>query len=83
VVLRHIAANVRKLRLRRGMTQEQLAEAAHVEARYVQDVERAMTNLSIDVLVALASALEVDERMLFRPREMASPKVGRPPAVRR
>lgn len=77
--LRHVAANVRRLRERRGETQEQFAQAAGVAPRYVQEVERARTNLSVAMLVRLAAALEVDPRRLLRPGTpllFASP--GRP-----
>jgi transcriptional regulator with XRE-family HTH domain len=83
LVLRYIAANVVRLRKRAGLTQEGLAEAADVEPRYVQEVERARTNLSIGVLVALAGALGVDERALLKPAKLSPPRTGRPPTGRR
>jgi transcriptional regulator with XRE-family HTH domain len=66
--------------MRRGLTQEGLAEAADVEARYVQEVERGRTNLSIGVLVALATALGVDERALLKPASLPPARRGRPPS---
>ena len=55
--LRSVAANLRRLRLRRGLTQEALAERAGLDLSYEQRVERGATNLSMSVLVALARAL--------------------------
>jgi transcriptional regulator with XRE-family HTH domain len=79
LIQRYIAANVLKLRVRLGLTQEELAEAAEVEPRYVQEIERGRANLSIAVLVALASALDVDERTLLNPASLPPPRAGRPP----
>jgi transcriptional regulator with XRE-family HTH domain len=82
-VLISIGANVRRLRVRHDLTQERLAEAASIETRYLQDVERGRTNLSIDVLVALAESLGVDPRALLKPATLRPAKPGRPPKRRR
>ena len=42
--VRSIAANVRRLREKRGLTQEQLAEASGVDAKSVQLLERGTGN---------------------------------------
>lgn len=77
--LQHVAANVRRLRERRGATQEELAQAARVAPRYVQEVERARTNPSLAMLVKLAAALEVDPRRLLRPTAaLVTRSPGRP-----
>lgn len=77
-VLRSIAANVRRLRSRRGWTQEVLAEKAGLDVRYVQRVERATLNLSVGKLVAMADALGVGPAVLMRNAVLANPKPGRP-----
>jgi transcriptional regulator with XRE-family HTH domain len=77
---RSVAANVRALRERRGLTQEQLAEAASIGPRYLQEVERARTNPSLEMLVAIADALGVDPRRLLRPAELEIRPPGRPKA---
>ncbi len=79
IVLASIGANVRELRLRRGLTQESLAEKCAIEPRTVQSIERGRTNLSIAVLVSVADALGVDSRMLMRPGELPPARAGRPP----
>lgn len=81
--LRSIAANVRRLRERQRRTQEELARAARVAPRYVQEVERARANLSLTMLVKLAVALDVDPRRLLKPvRDLPPASVGRPPRKR-
>ena len=78
-VCRSIAANVRRLRLRRGWTQEQLGEAAEVAPRYVQRIETGGINPSAAVVAAIADALEVDPGHLFRPAKIGERHEGRPP----
>ena len=57
---RRIAANVRRLRLERGLSQEGMAELANFHRTYVSQLERCITNISIDGLERLAIALDVD-----------------------
>lgn len=82
-VLERIGANVAARRAHLGLTQQGLADAADLDLRFIQRVERARTNLSVTALVALAGALEVAPEWLFRPAALAPPQVGRPPARRR
>jgi len=78
-VLERIAANVRKARLRRGMTQEALAETADVDLRTLQRVERATMNMRVGILVKIANALQLTAGNLFRAAKLPPPKRGRPP----
>lgn len=59
-VRRRIAANIRRLRLERGLSQEGMAELADFHRTYVSQLERCVTNISIDGLERLAIALGVD-----------------------
>ena len=76
--LRFIAANTRSWRLRRGLTQEGLAEMADLDLRFIQRIERGTTNLSISVLIALADALDVNPTLLFRVAKLSPSRPGRP-----
>jgi transcriptional regulator with XRE-family HTH domain len=76
--LRSIAANVRRIRLQRRLTQEQLAEAASLEARTIQTLEAGDTNPSAAVLVVVSDALGVKPGALFLPARVATRAVGRP-----
>jgi transcriptional regulator with XRE-family HTH domain len=60
-----IAGNVRRFRLERAFSQEKLAELADFHRTYVSQVERCITNISIDGLERLAGALGVDVAALL------------------
>lgn len=46
--------------MERGLSQEKLAELADFHRTYVSQLERQVTNISIDGLERLAMALEID-----------------------
>ena len=54
-----LAANLRASRKRLGISQEELADRAHVHRTYVGAVERGEVNLSVDNIHRLAVALDV------------------------
>ncbi len=65
-----MAINLRRLRHAKRMTQEQLAEAAGLSARYVGAIERADASASVTVLGKIADALNVEPRDLVqKPRQ--------------
>ncbi|MBT2145685.1 MULTISPECIES: helix-turn-helix transcriptional regulator [unclassified Rhodanobacter] len=55
-----VATNIRHLRKAKGLSQEQLAEVAEFHRTYVSQLERCVTNISIDGLERLALVLGVD-----------------------
>lgn len=61
-------ANVRAHRLRLGLTQEQLAEAADLHRTYVGAIERGDRNVSMKNIVAIAQALHIEpyELLLYK-----------------
>lgn len=76
--LESIAANVRRIRTRVGLTQEALAEVGGFDVRFVQKIERAKLNVSVETLVRLALALDVTPGVLLRTAVLEPPKPGRP-----
>jgi transcriptional regulator with XRE-family HTH domain len=78
----YVAANIRRARVRAGMTQERLAELAQLDLRFLQRIEAAKTNFSVSVLVALADALGVAPGSLFKKAALSPARRGRPPARR-
>jgi transcriptional regulator with XRE-family HTH domain len=76
--LRFVGANVYRWRSRRDLTQEQFAELAGLDVRFVRRVERGTVNLRFDTLVRLADALGVEPGVLLRRAKLVAPKTGRP-----
>jgi transcriptional regulator with XRE-family HTH domain len=69
-----VAWNVRRLRVKVGLSQEKLAVDAAIDRTYVGGVERALENPTVAVLDRLAVALAVHVSELFKePREGSSP----------
>lgn len=55
-----ISANLSRIRKSRDLSQERLAEMAEFHRTYVSQLERCVTNISIDGLERLAQALDLD-----------------------
>ena len=55
----HVALGqaVRELRQKRGLTQEQVAQASGIAPTYISDIERGVRNPSYELLIELAGAL--------------------------
>ena len=67
---RQVAANVRRFRLRCGMSQETLAHESGFHRTFIGHVERAETNVSIDSLERIAHALRTPAHELLTPSPM-------------
>lgn len=74
----YIGANVRKARVRLGLSQAQLAEKAGVNGRHLQRIERGLVDLHVSALQALADALEVTPAALLKPAKLEPSRPGRP-----
>jgi transcriptional regulator with XRE-family HTH domain len=57
---RRLAANLKRLRLEEGISQEELASSAGLVSRHVQKLEAGDVNATLKTLNALANALHVD-----------------------
>lgn len=60
-----VAANVRRLRVERKLTQEQLAHDADVDVTYLRGIERGRRNPSVAVVGRLAEVLGTEPGTLF------------------
>ncbi|MGY4319396.1 helix-turn-helix domain-containing protein [Bradyrhizobium sp. JR3.5] len=79
-----VAWNVRRIRVDRGVPQEQLAYDAGIDRSYMSGLERQSANPTIDLLDRIAETLGVHLSELFiqPPRGATSPKTlpkGRKP----
>ena len=59
------ARNVREARRKKGLSQEELADAAGINRTYLSDIETSRNNASIKVIERLASALQVEPGTLL------------------
>ena len=67
-VRQRVAAQVRRLRAGRRMTQEAAAGAAGLAVRHFRKIEAGEVNVTLDTLVKVATALGVDvAELLQRP----------------
>jgi transcriptional regulator with XRE-family HTH domain len=60
-----LARNLKRLRLERGFTQEELADRSGLNRNYVGMIEREENAATVDTLEALAEALEVEADRLI------------------
>jgi transcriptional regulator with XRE-family HTH domain len=65
------AANLRRARHARGLSQEALAADADVNRRYLSDIEQGRTSVGLDIMVRLATILGIE------PYELLMPPPGR------
>jgi len=64
--LKQFGENLRRLRRKKGLSQEQLAFDAQLDRSFVGQVERGERNLSLLNILRLAEALEIPPEQLFR-----------------
>lgn len=60
-----LAQSARRLRSARGWTQEQAAEAAHLDTRHYQKIEEGSVNVTIRTIERLCQGFRVDVLDLF------------------
>ena len=60
-----IAARLKELRNKRGLTQEELAEIISMDAKHISKLERAGSYPSIQALEKIAGALNVELKDIF------------------
>lgn len=78
------AANLRRIRLARKLSQEDLAHDAEVDRVYLSRVERAVTYVGLEIIEKLAAVLDVDAAEFFRQvAKKSSSKKPVPSRVRR
>jgi transcriptional regulator with XRE-family HTH domain len=61
-----LGRRIQRLRKARGYTQEQLAEAIDINAKYLSSVERGEENPTLDLLLRLSKGLQVELPELFQ-----------------
>lgn len=59
VMIKQIGQKIRKIRVAKGMTQNDLAFAAHISSANVSDIELGKTNIRITTFVRIVEALQI------------------------
>lgn len=68
----NFSKNLKKFRLEKGLSQEDLADECGLHRTYVSSVERGERNITVDNMEKLAIALGVDLRELISPNDEKS-----------
>ena len=55
-----------EVRIRRGLTQQDLADRAQVHRTYISDIERGRRNITVGMARQLADALQIGTSNMFR-----------------
>jgi len=72
-----LARNIKRIRLERGLSQEELAHRADIDRTYISALERRVYAASIDVVGRIAKALDVEPAaLLAKPTRAASGKAN-------
>jgi transcriptional regulator with XRE-family HTH domain len=71
---RLVGQNVRRIRQKKGLTQEQFAEISGFSQQYLSGLEKGKRNPTIVTVFELASTLGVSHMDLLRPRKKRVPK---------
>lgn len=72
-----IGLRIKELRKRKALSQEEIAEKAETSPNYVSRMERGTENPTLDMLIKLSEALEVDLWELFDFKHQESSKALR------
>ncbi|MBK7576613.1 MAG: helix-turn-helix transcriptional regulator [Ignavibacteria bacterium] len=62
----NLGNNIRRYRLKKGLTQEQLSQLSDVSEAYLSKLEAGRRNPTVTVLAKIAEILGVELEMLFR-----------------
>jgi len=66
---KELGKRIREIRKIKGFTQEELGEMANLSYKFIGELERGKVNVSLDSLVRISQALEIDIGDLFRKGE--------------
>lgn len=65
LLLSKVSFVIKKIRLQKGMTQEDLAARSNLDRTYISGIERNTRNLTIKTLESIISGLEITEILFF------------------
>lgn len=63
--LKHIGLNIQTARLKKGITQEQLAEKCNVSTKYISSIETGKSSGSTSLIIDICNALDISPNYIF------------------
>lgn len=63
--LKDIGYNIQMARLKKGFTQEKLAEKCEVSAKYISSIETGKSSGSVSLIIAICNTLEITPNYIF------------------
>lgn len=71
---RQMGLRIQEIRKKKGLSQEELSEKADTSQNYLSRIERGTENPTLDMLIKLSHALEVEMCEMFDFGHVATPK---------
>jgi len=68
-----IGARIKDIRIKTGLTQEQLSEKVGINPKYLSSIERGLENPTLNTLIKLSESLDVNLDDLFTQIEIEDP----------
>ena len=65
-IIKVFSRNVRKYRLQKGLSQEELADKANLHRTYISAVECEKRSIALENIQRIADALEIETYLLFK-----------------
>ena len=65
-IIKVFSRNVRKYRLKKGLSQEELADKANLHRTYISAVECEKRSIALENIQRIADALEIETYLLFK-----------------
>ncbi len=66
IALKSIGNNIQLARLKRGLTQETLAEKCDISTKYISALERGISAGSISLIIDICNILEISPNYIFK-----------------
>jgi transcriptional regulator with XRE-family HTH domain len=64
-IKQRVGARIKALRMKKGLTQEELSELVGINPKYLSGIERGRENPTFNTFISLAKSLEVDLGEVF------------------
>ena len=68
-----IGARIKEIRIKRGITQDQLSEQMEINPKYLSSIERGKENPTLNTLIKICQSLDVELDQIFRFVEIEDP----------